>query len=429
MNHKREDADAGRGGSVPGRPVPATGRTAGRSAAADLLLLGALTAGLRAAGLLAAPTLLPTWTDLGLTWGDGFVPIARDILAKGLGPDLGLPIKPIGLPLVFAFLLKISGGSLLWLRVFQILCASLSTGVIYVLGIKLFGRRTALLAGAVSACYPLFIKQDITFYAESLFMLLYLVSCTFLISFLIQPRNRNLLLGGLFLGLAAAVKPAPLSLIPFLGLFFFWLFRRDLRRLAWIFLGTVVIPLAVLTPWGLRNAALGYGFRLTDSMAGLSFYQGNSPFGEKYYFEHIHLQNVHGLRWREELGLTAPADDSAYHYRKGFEYIRENPRTAWKLLAAKIAHFWKLWPYEARDPVTILSYALIPPLGFLGMVLGFRARPRIVLFLLGTFLTFTLSFGIVWVEVRYRIPIVDPFLILFAASLAFPKERGPGPTP
>jgi len=391
--------------------------------AADVLLLGLLTAALRLAGLLLAPRLLPTWTDLGLTWGDCFVCIARDILSKGLGADLGLPIKPIGLPLAFAFFLKISGDSLLSLRIFQILCASLSTCVVYLLGRKLFGRKTALLAGVIAACYPLFIKQDITFYAESLFVLLYLTSCYFLISFLIETRGRDVLIGGVFLGLAATVKPAPLSLIPFLAVFCFWLFKKNRRKLAEVFLGTVLIPAAILTPWALRNASLGYGFRFTDSMDGLSFYQGNSPFAEKYYFEHIHLQNVYGMQWREVLGLTAPPDDSAYHYRKGFEYIRENPRKAMKLLATKIAHFWKLWPHEQRDPVTILSYALIPPLGFLGLILGLRSHQRVVFFLLGTFFTFTMSFGIVWVEVRYRIPIVDPFLILFAASLAFPKER------
>ena len=88
----------------------------------------------------------------------------------------------------------------------------------------------------------------------------------------------------------------------------------------------------------MRNAELGYGFRVTDTQDGISFYQGNSIFGEKYYFEHVHLQELHGMEWKELYGITAENNDSAYFYAKAFEYIRENPGTAFKLLLVKIAH-------------------------------------------------------------------------------------------
>jgi 4-amino-4-deoxy-L-arabinose transferase-like glycosyltransferase len=390
----------------------------------DLAWVLLLSLSVRAAALLVVPRLYPSLFQLGETWGDCFVCIARDILEEGLGEALGLPVKPIGFPLVLAALLKTAGGSLWPIRVFQLICGSLSCCTVYLIGLRLFDRRVALAAGLLSSIYPFFVRQDVTLYAESLFMLLYLAAFYCIVSLILQFKARYAWLAGLFLGLAALVKPAPLPLIPVLTLYLASIFRSSWHKVLQVIVGVAAVPAVFLAPWTLRNASLGYGFRMSDSRDGITFYYGNSPFAEHYYFENTDIREVYGDRWREHMGLTGELTDSAYYYAKAFEYIREHPRMWMRLMLVKLAAFWKMWPYHNRNPVTIAGYAFVPVFGLLGFFLFLPRAPSVGMLILITFLLFTVFFTVYFVDIRYRIPVIDPFLVLFAASVPFSVRTG-----
>jgi len=390
----------------------------------DLAWVLLLSLSVRAAALLVVPRLYPSLFQLGETWGDCFVCIARDILEEGLGEALGLPVKPIGFPLVLAALLKTAGGSLWPIRVFQLICGSLSCCTVYLIGLRLFDRRVALAAGLLSSVYPFFVRQDVTLYAESLFMLLYLAAFYCIVSLILEFKARYAWLAGLFLGLAALVKPAPLPLIPVLTLYLASIFRSSWHKVIQVIVGVAAVPAVFLAPWTLRNAALGYGLRMSDSLDGITFYYGNSPFAEHYYFEGVDVRELYGDRWKEQLNLTADETDSAYYYGKAFEYIRLYPTKALRLFAAKIGAFWRMWPYHNVSPLTVAGYSAVPPLGLFGLLLFLRRLPSVGLLIVVTFALFTVFFSIYFVEIRYRIPVIDPFLVLFAASVPFSVRTG-----
>lgn len=390
----------------------------------ELALVLLLSLSVRAVALFVVPRLYPSLFQLGETWGDCFVCIARDILDKGLGEALGLPVKPIGFPLALAALLKITGGSLWSIRTFQVLCGSLSCCMVYLIGLRIFDRRVALVAGLLSSIYPFFIRQDVTLYAESLFMLLYLAAFYCVVSLMVGYKARYVWLAGLFLGLAALVKPAPLPLLPVLALYLAYAFRSSRHKVLQVLVGILAIPAVFLAPWTLRNAALGYGLRMSDSLDGITFYYGNSRFAERYYFEGVDVRELYGDRWKEEMNLTAEETDSAYYYNKAFEYIHLYPTRALRLFAAKIGAFWRMWPYHNFNVFTVAGYAVVPPLGLLGLLLFLRRLPSVGFLIAVTLALFTVFFSIYFVEIRYRIPVVDPFLVLFAASVPFSIKTG-----
>ncbi len=303
--------------------------------------------------------------------------------------------------MVLAALLKVTGDSLTAVRIFQILCGALSCCLIYVIGRRVFDRTTALLGGAIASMYPFFIRQDVTLYAESFFMLLYLGAFYFLVVLLREGQVRHVYLTGLFLGAAAAVKPAPLPLLPVLTIFLLYVFRTSGRTSLHLLTGLLALPLVILSPWIIRNAALGYGLRMGDSRDGITFYYGNSRFAEYYYFEGVDIRERYGDQWKEQLNLTAENSDSAYYYGKAFEYIRQHPKTALRLFATKIATFWRMWPHKTYQPLTILGYALVPPLGLLGLILFLPRNVVLGMLITTTFLLFTLFFCVYFADLPH----------------------------
>lgn len=64
--------------------------------------------------------------------------------------------NPPGFPFVLVALYAMTGSSqLTWVTIFSVACTALSTLVAYAVADRLFGRRTALVAAALFATYPL----------------------------------------------------------------------------------------------------------------------------------------------------------------------------------------------------------------------------------------------------------------------------------
>lgn len=92
------------------------------------------------------------------------------------------------------------------MRVISALMGAATVGLVYLIGKRLFNRKTGLLAATFLAVYPF--HNEISHYALLEAPLTFWITLSFLFSVLIfkNGRSRNCLLAGLFAGLAASAK-------------------------------------------------------------------------------------------------------------------------------------------------------------------------------------------------------------------------------
>ena len=119
--------------------------------------------------------------------------------------------------------------------------------------------------------------------------------------------------------------------------------------------------------------------------------------------------------------LTEPKIDR-WFYRRGFEFIRNNPTTFLQLLWIKAVNLWnvRLTPASTsprREFIYTVSYGTILVLSLPGLLWSFRDWRRFaILYLL--FVFFTIAYVPFLTFTRYRKPL-DPYLAMFALSTLF----------
>jgi len=95
------------------------------------------------------------------------------------------------------------------------LAISACVALIYPLLVRLAGRRVAIVAGLLMALDPFLIAYSKVIHLDALLAMLMIVSVLFLLNYLIAGRRHDLILSGLFAGLAFLNKSPSLFLIPY----------------------------------------------------------------------------------------------------------------------------------------------------------------------------------------------------------------------
>lgn len=150
-------------------------------------------------------------------------------------------------------------------------------------------------------------------------------------------------------------------------------------------------------------------------MAGSLFGGGNNirvlereHWGRWVHFGHLPFSNELRSLLRDQVALDRQA------WKLGFNFLLNNPDTIPKLLVYKLARFWNPWANLpiARKLIYFLTYGLVLPWMFAGMIMTFRRNsPAVILHLLVA--TFCLSALIFWGDARIRAGI-SPYLWMFA---------------
>jgi hypothetical protein len=239
-----------------------------------------------------------------------------------------------------------------------------------------------------------------------------------------QPATTLTLLGsGVLGGLAALTRPAHLFFLLLAGL---WLVVR--HRTVWA--ATLALgALLVIAPWTARNY-MAYGrFVLIASEGGVTFWTGNHPRsageGDMAANPAIKLDN---LRLRSEHPGLTPEELEPVYYREALERIAADPVWWLGLEARKGFYFWipvgRSYTLHSRlyRWATWVSYGLLLPVGAAGLIGLMRAgaRPRALLLLLGSAVLVCLVF---LPQERFRLPVVDPALLVGAGVLAARAPR------
>jgi len=217
--------------------------------------------------------------------------------------------------------------------------------------------------------------------------------------------------------------------------------RGPIFTLKTIFL-LLVPALAVILPVSLFNYAGSGSLIPVTASGGWVFYCSNNPrvkgfdfspppeFDRRlgYYYSSRpelnyveHLLSLELARERSGKKLS-PGEASRYWRNRGAEFIREDPRLYLKLLGKKMIA--ALNGYEGHDVCEVmqrnhrlkawplLTAGVVLPLAFLGIII---ARPRLPGILYLYLLSYLISFLIMYVTPRFRLPAV-PVLLLFGAA-------------
>jgi hypothetical protein len=226
---------------------------------------------------------------------------------------------------------------------------------------------------------------------------------------------------GVVAGAATLVRPAMLFFLP-AALIWLLLTRRAILAFALI-AGTV----AVVSPWTVRNLRVHGRFILVASEGGVTFWTGNHPLarGEGDLAANPELKRAELDFRRAHPGLSSEELEPLY-YRAALQWIVQHPGEWIALLFRKM--YYVIVPTGPSYAVhsfryrvaSIVSYVLLLPLAAVGMPrLARGSRPPAVLFLLAA--SAVLVCLLFFPQERFRIPVIDPVLIICVGGLVQPR--------
>lgn len=286
------------------------------------------------------------------------------------------------------------------------------------------GRRAGIVAAWVAAVHPPLVWMPAYVLSETLYMALALgnvaVAERALAAGAGRPVGRGawlLLVGcGALGGVAALTRPAHLFFLLLLGLWL--LLRRRLRAALLVALGALL----VIAPWTGRNWR-EYGRPvLIASEGGITFWTGNHPLaiGEGDLAANPAIKRDN-LRLRAEHPGLTPEQLEPVYYREAFSTIAGDPLWFGGLLARKL--FYTVVPigpsytlHSRRYLVaSVVPYLLLLAAGLAGALSLARACRWPVasgLLLASAVLVCVVFFP----QQRFRIPVIDPVLIVLASG-------------
>ena len=320
----------------------------------------------------------------------------------------------------------------------------------------MFNRRTAAMAGIISALYVPFIfntglllKETLTVFCVSAFLLLLLKSIDGKIT---EKRTVLYAAGwGTFLGAAALSRPNMAGIFLFAALWIIYRsfpgifsFKNTFSKISekssslWKLFKKNIISaffgmFLMLLPQTIHNAIASHDFVLFNYAGGFVFYLGSNQYadGTTTYPPGItsdpilEERQIYEIAENETGRKLRPSEVSSFWLKQGIKAVKENPRRFFWLTIGKFYLFWN--KYEVPDnydlsfirrhfhtiiSVPLFAYSFVASLGVLGLFMCGIARRGGILPAL--FWPYMLSLMPFIITDRYRIPAVV-FLIIAAA--------------
>jgi 4-amino-4-deoxy-L-arabinose transferase-like glycosyltransferase len=308
-------------------------------------------------------------------------------------------------------------------KIAQAIVGAAGVWLIGLLALRSGGERAGITAAGIAAVYPSLVSMPSYVLSETLYSTMALGCAMMLQDGLLsatgtRPEIGRTVSAGLLAGAGALVRPAMLLFLPIAAV---WLFATRRHRLAIAFVLAGLLP---IVPWTFRNIRVYDRFVLIASEGGVTFWTGNHPLavGEGDLAANPEIKQAEIEFRRAHAGLAPEALEPLY-YRDALTYITAHPVWWMSLLARKA--FYLAVPigpsyalhstrYRAASAV---PYLLLLPFAIAGARRLVRAQqPPAALFLLaGSAVLMCLIF---FPQERFRIPVIDPTLIVCASGLA-----------
>ncbi len=327
------------------------------------------------------------------------------------------PLYPYFLSAIY----RILGRDLLLVRVIQAGIGSATAALAYLIGHRVFGNRVGLIAGLVTALYGALVFYDGSILITPL--LVFLNSLCLYLLIRADDRGTHWLyaLAGVSLGLAGIGKATALAFVPVAALWIWFAWRRNRtgrgRAVALFALGVIL----VVVPVTVRNLVVADDFVMVTSNGGLNFYIGNSEISTGGYVKPVGLDIVDDpdgeLIAEAAVGRDLkPSEVSAFWYGRSRAYIASHPSEWMKLLVRKLSfamssyelpqleNYYFQKRYSGLLALPLPGFALVAPLGLIGIVLAWRRRQaRLLALFVISYMATVVAFFVV---ARYRLPVV-----------------------
>ncbi len=351
-------------------------------------------------------------------------------------------------PYVLAGFLRVFGGSLLPVYIFQLVLGTFNLFLVYVIAKKLFSHWAGVAAMALGALYMPMVFKETKIVSITIVITFLLLAAWFLLRSEERRPRLNWLLSGVMMGLSTLAWGGTVLLAPLA--FLFWLGRRRAFKFA-CFLLLVAGWFGAILPVTLHNVLVGNDLVLVNSNSGYTFYQGNNPgssgtivhppevyeqtFGGKY------LTGI-GEQQFFDMGYAAkamqkdtikPSEASGFWLKRGLNWIAKNPGQYLRLEFQKVVLLLSnhefasnYFPLVEQDQVPVLRFAFVPfalilALAVVGMLFGNpksaagNRKPVWPLYLVLT--ASALLLVIFYVGTRYRLPLVVPLAVFGGAGV------------
>ena len=371
------------------------------------------------------------------TWENG--EIAENLLnGKGYsGTYFGTPLQPTAIMVpsypiilyIFYSLFGITSLTYILIQILQGLILSFTVVLIYVIAKKLFDEQIAILAALIMALYPVYIYgvtviHQLTF--TTFFIAILILGVLKLKLKLETNANINIktyLICGVVLGLIILTEPTILFFIPFMIL---WIFiqnknKRDWKRSLKFSSCILIIALLVTSPWIIRN------YEVHDTVlikySGYAFWNGNSPsFTETGIPCGYPIASYEPELIERITNQSKQIDIDSIYMAEALKYVRENPIIFIRNFVYKAYNFW--WFPNTPDiayQTNIYRKIIYAPLLFftlIGLALSLKEWRRFLL-LYFLFISFTVGYSIFFALPRYRVPTIQPYMIIFACYAVY----------
>ncbi len=349
-------------------------------------------------------------------------------------------------PYLLAFFAGITGSSVFWSKMLQLLIAGGTAALVFKTGEKLFDRNTGILAGIIYAFYGTLIYYEAAFLIPVLFLLLVVWAMYRVIAFRDSLSVRTWLVTGLIFGLAAISRPNVLLTIPFLMVWLFFTVNSDrsfLKRARLPFIMLAGILIAVI-PVTVRNVIVTGDLILISSQGGVNLYLGNNTTADGLTMVMPEVDLDESVSWRQFGTVTRAAaereagrelsesEQSSFWTGKAIDFVVHNPGKFLGLVWRKTVYLVSGFEnsdnadlYYHRDKSTLYSllfwggkvyfpFGLLLPLTLVGIYIH-RHRLRDLAPVYIFILAYIPSIVLFLVTARHRLPLI-PFMVILAAG-------------
>jgi 4-amino-4-deoxy-L-arabinose transferase-like glycosyltransferase len=374
--------------------------------------------------------------------------IGSSILAGygfGWGPGQLTSIRPPLYPGLLAAVWAVAGSqNLQAVRALQIVLALATTGVVYLLGARIYNVTTGRYAAAICWLYPSFVFFNFLILTETLFTLLLVLFVLLTVMLVQAPRAATALACGIALGLATLTRsilwPLPVVLCPLLAILIRASWSRRLALPALVLVGYVV----AVGPWAVRNTRLQQVVTIVDTMGGINLRMGNYEYTpDDRMWDAVALSGakswVYGLTPAQPGEVMTEGRKEKWAQRQAIEYMRTHPLTTARRSLIKFADFWGLereflagvqgglfaparWFQILGSLVIVGAYVLVAAIGGVGLWVAAPRDWRMQVLLLLPLVVIVAGHTIVFGHSRYHMPLI-PILAVYAAQLLV--SRGP----
>ena len=309
-------------------------------------------------------------------------------------------------------------------KVAQSMLGALGVWLIGAIAMRTIGAKGGVAAAFLAAVYPPLVWICAYVLSEALYSTVALAAVLLLDKALDRAQAERrasagrllTVASGVMTGIAILVRPTMLFFLPVAAI---WMARQRRTGLALVL---IVTALAVVAPWTARNVRLFHRFVLVASEGGVTFWTGNHPLarGEGDLAANPDIKRAE-IAFREaHPGLTSEELEPLY-YRDALRYIASHPLWWLSLLARKAFYtFVPIGPSytlhsTAYFAASVASYLLVLPLALWGWWSRRRDRRPEALFVLCV--SAVLAGLVFFPQERFRIPVIDPTLIVCAAAV------------